>query len=82
MFNVIDDWAKIVPWRTEVVPSVAELPTCQKMFLSWQPPLRTTWRPDVVVSEEAIWKMKTPFALPWQLKVKSPEDMAREEVDL
>src|ERR1700731_3104715 len=30
--SVTEDWAIMVPWNVEPVPSVAELPTCQKMF--------------------------------------------------
>ena len=30
--RVIDEYAKIVPLKTLVVPSVAELPTAQKIF--------------------------------------------------
>ena len=56
--------ARMFPLKTEVVPRVAELPTCQKMFAALAPPLRITWRPDVVVSVDAIWKMKTALASP------------------
>ncbi len=33
----------IVPSKMEFVPRVAELETCQKTFLAWVPPVRTTW---------------------------------------
>jgi len=45
-------------------------------------PARITWRPDVVVSVLAIWKMKTAFASPWASSVRSPDDIAREDMDL
>ena len=49
------DWsAMIIPLKTEVVPSVAEVPTCQNIFEAWAPPLKNTFRPDVVVRLEAI----------------------------
>ncbi len=61
---------------------VAELPTCQKMLAALAPPASITWRPDVVVSVEAIWKIQTAFELPPASRVRSPDDMASEEVDL
>ena len=70
------------PAKTEVVPRVAELPTCQKMFAAWAPPLRMTWRPAVVVRVDAIWKMKTAFASPWASSVRSADEIASEDVDV
>ena len=64
VLRVIDWFAMIVPLNVEVVPSVAELPTCQKTFVDFAPPLRITDRPDVVVRVDATWKMKTAFASP------------------
>jgi hypothetical protein len=72
----------IVPSKVELVPSVAELPTCQKTFAACVPFVRITRRPEVVVRVDATWKMKTAAAFPWPLKVRSPEETAREEVDL
>jgi len=80
--KVIDCIAITVPLKTEVVPKVAELPTCQKMFDADAPPLRITLRPDVVVSVDAICIIKTAFAFPFASKVKSPDEMASDEVDL
>src|SRR5580658_132107 len=71
-----------VPTITEVVPSVAELPICQNTFPACAPFDRITWRPEVVVNADATWKMKTPLGLPPPLKVRSPEEIAREDVDL
>ena len=82
VLKVMDSIAKTVPLKTEVVPKVAELPTCQKMFDANAPPLRITLRPDVVVSEDAICIMKMAFASPFASKVRSPDDIASEEVDL
>jgi hypothetical protein len=39
---VIDIWARMVPLNIEVVPRVAELPTCQKMLAAFAPLMRTT----------------------------------------
>src|SRR5580765_5576457 len=62
--TVMEAKARMFPANTEVVPRVAELPTCQKTLAALAPPLRITWRPEVVVSVDAIWKMKTAFASP------------------
>ena len=40
VFKVMAWSAKMVPWTTEVVPSVAELPTCQKMLDAFAPPAK------------------------------------------
>jgi hypothetical protein len=70
--NVIDCMAITVPLKTEVVPNVAELPTCQNILDASAPPLRITFRPDVVVSVVAICIMKTAFASPFASNVRSP----------
>ncbi len=54
VLKVIDCIAITVPWNTEVVPKVAEVPTCQKILDANAPPLRITFRPEVVVNVEAI----------------------------
>src|SRR6185503_18768341 len=80
--TVIEAIARILPLNTELVPSVAELPTCQKTFAAWAPPLKITCRPTVVVRVEPIWKMNTAFASPWASRVRSPEEISSEVVDL
>ena len=80
--SVIDVRASMFPLKTEVVPRTAELPTCQKTLAAWTPRLRMTWRPDVVVRVDAIWKMKTALASPWASSVRSPDDISSEDVDL
>jgi len=82
VFNVMDCIAIMVPFITDVVPKVAELPTCQKILDADALPFRNTLRPEVVVNEEAIWIIKTALLFPLASKVRSPEDIAREEVDL
>src|SRR5438477_537598 len=72
LFTVMETAARIFPLKTLVVPKVAELPTCQKMFFAWAPPLKTMLVAGSVVSVEAILKMKTAFALPWPSRVKIP----------
>ena len=65
VLTVIDARAIMFPANVVLVPRVAELPTCQKTFFDWAPPLRITWLlPEAVVSVETIWNIQTPFALP------------------
>ena len=80
--SVMEVRARMFPLKTEVVPRVAELPTCQKTLAALAPPLRITWRPAVVVSVDAIGKRKTALASPWASSVRSPEEISSEEVDL
>src|SRR5688572_23497453 len=82
VLSVIDCIAITVPLKTEVVPNVAELPTCQKMLDANAPPLKITLRPEVVVSEDAICMIKTALEFPFASNVRSPEDIDNEEVDL
>ena len=63
-----------VPLKIEFVPNVAELPVCQKTFLAWAPPARTTCVPPMVVRVEATWKMKIAFTSPWASRVTLPAD--------
>ena len=79
--RVIDAYAMIVPLTTLLVPSVAELPTAQKIFCGRAPLTSTMLAPDAVVSVEAIWKMKTALASPCASRVKVPV-IASEDVDL
>jgi hypothetical protein len=64
VFNVMDWSAMMVPSNTEVVPSTADVPTCQKMFRDLAPPIRMTCRPADVSKVEAIWKIQTELLLP------------------
>ena len=61
---VIDVSAMMFPLKTEFVPRVAELPTCQKTLQAEAPLARTIWLPLPVVSVDAIWKMNTASGLP------------------
>ena len=82
VFSVMDCIARTVPLKTLVVPKVAELPTCQKMLEAKASPLKMTLRPDVVVRVVAIWIIKTAFALPFASNVRSPDEIASDDVDL
>ena len=54
VLNEMDCIAIMVPIKTEVVPKVAELPTCQNMLDAFALPLSITLRSEVVVKAEAI----------------------------
>src|ERR1017187_2696273 len=58
-FIEMEAYAMMVPLKTEEVPRVAELPTCQKTFLAWAPPVKMTLPLTATVSVLAIWKTQT-----------------------
>ena len=58
-FIEIDVLARMLPANTDAVPSVAELPICQKTLHGCAPLMRFTRLPEAVVSDEPAWKMKT-----------------------
>jgi hypothetical protein len=62
--SVADVKTRIFPLKVVVVPSIAELPTCQKTLQSWASFIRLTLLADAVVSVEPIWKMKTALGSP------------------
>ncbi len=72
----------MVPNSVLVVPSVADEPTCQKMFLACADPASTIARPEDMIRVVAIWKMKMPFSSPTASKVKSPLETSNPSVDL
>jgi hypothetical protein len=70
--TVIDVRATIVPRNIELVPSVAELPICQKTWQDWAPFTRLMLLADSVVRAEPAWKTKTESSLPPPLRVSVP----------
>jgi len=70
--TVMEVRARMVPRKLELVPSVAELPTCQKTLQDWAPLIKLTWLADAVVSVEPAWKTKTAFGSPPPLSVRAP----------
>jgi len=70
--RVMSESARMLPLKVELVPSVAELPTCQKMLWGWAPPARTMELLPNVVSDEAIWNIQTAFAFPPASRVRAP----------
>ena len=68
----IDVSAMIVPTKVDVVPRVAELPTCQKTLHAVAPLIRLTRLSDAVINVDATWKMKTALGSPWPSRVSVP----------
>jgi hypothetical protein len=64
--------ARREPTKVEPTPSVAELPTCQKMLQSWAPLMMATLLLGAVMSVDAAWKMNTAFGSPWASSVSVP----------
>ena len=64
--------ARMFPLKVVVVPSVAELPTCQNAPQDWPPLMKTTLEPLAVVSVLPIWKTQTAPGLPRPLRVSVP----------
>ena len=71
-FIVIEASAMMLPANTVVVPSVAELPTCQKTLQGCAPLTSSTRLADAVISVEPAWKTKTAFGSPWASSVSVP----------
>ena len=75
VFMVMLESARMLPTNVVPVPSVAELPICQKTCGGrvWLPALMTaTDDPDAVVSVEPVWKMNSASGLPWKSRVNVP----------
>jgi len=70
--NVMSVSARMLPLNVELVPSVAELPTCQKMLCDEALPASTIELLLMVVSEEATWKIQIAFAFPPPSSVSVP----------
>ena len=70
--TVIDCSARMLPVKAECVPSVAELPTCQKTLQGSAPLMRRTSLAESVTSVEPTWKMKTASGLPCASSVSVP----------
>jgi hypothetical protein len=79
LFTEIDVRARMVPAKSEPVPSVAELPTCQKTLQAWAPLVRMTLVAESVTSVEAAWKMKTAFGSPPAFRVSDPPTSSDED---
>ena len=69
-------FAITLPTNVEVVPSVAELPTCQNTLHAGPRWSRAPASAAAVVSVLPILKMKTALGLPWALSVSVPVSCA------
>ena len=76
--KVMLESARMSPVNDVPVPSVAELPTCQKTLLQLLPPLLMTVTDEAlaVVSVLPILNRKSAFALPRALRVNAPVSCA------
>jgi hypothetical protein len=72
VFKVAEVSARIVPANEEVVPRVAEEPTCQNTLHACAPPASVTTLPLAVVNVDALWMMNTAAELPPALRVSVP----------
>lgn len=64
--------ARMLPLKKELVPRVAELPTCQNTLQACAPLMSETLLDEAVVRVEPILKMKTAFGSPWASRVTVP----------
>ena len=69
-------FASILPTNAVVVPSVAELPTCQNTLQLEAPLISSTDAALAVVSVLPIWKMKIPLGSPRPSSVSAPVNCA------
>jgi hypothetical protein len=69
---VMLSWAMTVPTIVEVVPSVAEDPTCQNTLHAVAFPTSWTTLALAVVKAEPTWKMKTALGSPPPSSVSVP----------
>ena len=71
--TVMELRARMLPVKSEFVPSVAELPTCQKTLQACAPLMRVMVLLEAVMSVESVWKMKTEVGSPAPSRVRGPE---------
>ncbi len=64
VFKVMLVSARMLPRKVVVVPTIAELPTCQKTLQGEPPLIKMTDELLAVVRVLPIWNMKTALALP------------------
>jgi hypothetical protein len=70
--TVTDVSARIEPANVEYVPSVAELPICQKTLHAWAPLIKCTRLPVAVVSVDVTWKTQMASGSPSASSVSVP----------
>jgi len=82
--SVMDVKASKFPLKDVLAPNVAELVICQNIFLACAPFLRMTLppTPPTVVNADPTWNIQTAVESPCASRVKSPDSIKREDVDL
>ena len=70
VFSVTEVFAMIVPLKAVLVPSVADVPTCQKTFFAEAPLINCTLELVAVMSVVGIWNTNTAFELPWPSRTR------------
>lgn len=78
---VMEVCANRFPRNTEFVPSVAELPTCQKILQACAPLINATVLEEDVIRVDPAWKTKTALGSPFASRVTVP-DSAIEDPEL
>ncbi|HUQ54804.1 MAG TPA: hypothetical protein VM306_04085 [Lentzea sp.] len=73
MFAVIDVNAMIVPTKSELVPRVAELPTCQNTLQALAPLIKLMVLLEAVINVVDTWKIQTVFGSPCPSRVSVPD---------
>ena len=68
----MDSAASTVPRKLELVPKVADEPTCQKTLHAWAPLVSVMREPEMVVRVEPAWNTKTALGSPPASSVTSP----------
>ena len=81
VLRVIEVKANTLPDRLELVPKVADEPTCQKILQACAPLMRFTLLAEAVVRVEPMRKIKTASGLPCPSRTKVPV-RAREEAEV
>ena len=70
--TVIEVSARMLPTNTELVPNVAELPTCQNTLQACAALINDTLLPELVMRLELVWKIHTEFGLPAPSSTNGP----------
>ena len=70
--TLIEVRAMMVPTKVELVPRVAELPTCQNTLHAEAPFVRSTRLEEAVVRASGIWNTQTAFGFPAASRIRSP----------
>lgn len=69
---VMEVRASTDPAKEELVPKVADEPTCQKTLQAWASPIKTTELAPAVISVDAALKINTALGSPPASSVKAP----------